>query len=444
MTWILNENCRQVLRRLHAVPERQRRRHRRRRRRRHQRAVVHDGAGVDGPAPAPAVAVGLRPRRHAAASSCATSAGSSASAPASRRCTAWTTTHGDDAPQGRREEDLASYCMVGCVEPNIHGKMSQWSDGGHYNFGAAVQFALDDGRNWADGRQLGVPTGPSAGLRRLRGVQGRRQGAAAPLHPRTSPSPTSSRRRGTPSSCPSRSRRRWSRAASRAARDIVDGGALYNAGPAFIGTGVADLADSLAAVKKLVYDEQRADHGRARRPARDGLRRRRRRPPDADQPRAEVRQRRRGGRRAGARVHRLRRRRGRRRTTACSAARSSTASTRCRRTCRTARWWARCPPAGAPGRPLADGCSPFHGYDTTGPTAAIKSVAAIDHERHTAGTLLNVKLNPRAASRTTAVSTTWPPSSARSSTWAATTSSSTSSTGDTLRAAQDDPEQYRA
>ena len=37
--------------------------------------------------------------------------------------------------------------------------MSQWSDGGHYNFGAAVQFALDDGRNWVDGRQLGAPTG---------------------------------------------------------------------------------------------------------------------------------------------------------------------------------------------------------------------------------------------------------------------------------------------
>jgi formate C-acetyltransferase len=43
---------------------------------------------------------------------------------------------------------------------------------------------------------------------------------------------------------------------------------------------------------------------------------------------------------------------------------------------------------------LGDGCSPFHGYDTLGPTAVIKSVTRIDHARHTAGTLLNMKLSP--------------------------------------------------
>ena len=48
--------------------------------------------------------------------------------------------------------------------------------------------------------------------------------------------------------------------------------------------------------------------------------------------------------------------------------------------------------------PLADGCSPFQGYDTNGPTAAMKSVAKIDHPKHTAGTLLNMKLNPELVS----------------------------------------------
>jgi choline trimethylamine-lyase len=44
--------------------------------------------------------------------------------------------------------------------------------------------------------------------------------------------------------------------------------------------------------------------------------------------------------------------------------------------------------------PLADGCSPSHGYDRRGPSAAMCSVARIHHDRHTAGTLLNMKLNP--------------------------------------------------
>ena len=48
--------------------------------------------------------------------------------------------------------------------------------------------------------------------------------------------------------------------------------------------------------------------------------------------------------------------------------------------------------------PLADGCSPYQGYDTRGPTAGMKSVAKIDHAKHTAGTLLNMKLNPELVS----------------------------------------------
>ena len=61
--------------------------------------------------------------------------------------------------KGIPEGDARHYCMGGCVEPGVHGRLSQWSDGGHYNFGAAMQFALDNGRSWADGRRLGIPTG---------------------------------------------------------------------------------------------------------------------------------------------------------------------------------------------------------------------------------------------------------------------------------------------
>ena len=35
-------------------------------------------------------------------------------------------------------------------------------------------------------------------------------------------------------------------------RDIIDGGVKYNIGPGLESTGVADLADSMAAVKKFV------------------------------------------------------------------------------------------------------------------------------------------------------------------------------------------------
>lgn len=52
-------------------------------------------------------------------------------------------------------------------------------------------------------------------------------------------------------------------------------------------------------------------------------------------------------------------------------------------------------PSGRPAStPLNDGISPANGFDTNGPTAILKSVAAINHEKATNGTLLNMKLHP--------------------------------------------------
>jgi formate C-acetyltransferase len=46
------------------------------------------------------------------------------------------------------------------------------------------------------------------------------------------------------------------------------------------------------------------------------------------------------------------------------------------------------------GAPLSEGVSPVQGHDRSGPTAAARSVAKLDHAR-TNGTLLNMKLDPQ-------------------------------------------------
>ena len=46
------------------------------------------------------------------------------------------------------------------------------------------------------------------------------------------------------------------------------------------------------------------------------------------------------------------------------------------------------------GKALADGCSPNGGTDQEGPTSVLKSVSKINHEVHTSGTLLNMRLDP--------------------------------------------------
>jgi formate C-acetyltransferase len=47
------------------------------------------------------------------------------------------------------------------------------------------------------------------------------------------------------------------------------------------------------------------------------------------------------------------------------------------------------------GAPLAEGCSPSHGADTHGPTAVFKSVSKLDTGRITGGVLLNQKVTPQ-------------------------------------------------
>jgi len=46
------------------------------------------------------------------------------------------------------------------------------------------------------------------------------------------------------------------------------------------------------------------------------------------------------------------------------------------------------------GTPLSDGCSPAQGTDVNGPTAAIKSVANLEHINLAQGTIFNVKMHP--------------------------------------------------
>ena len=60
---------------------------------------------------------------------------------------------GISAPEAR------NWCIVGCVEPNLPGKLSQWSSSGHYNLASAVEFALTDGVHLKSGRRLGLQTG---------------------------------------------------------------------------------------------------------------------------------------------------------------------------------------------------------------------------------------------------------------------------------------------
>jgi len=168
--------------------------------------------------------------------------------------------HNDDVAikmillKGTSVEDARNYSLVGCVEPYAPGKMSQWTDGGHYNFAESVEFALTSGRSLIHNRQLGPKTGDPRKMSFDEFKEATKKHLAyfikhiavacyitEKLHAELTPYPYIS---SLIDNCLEKG------------KDITVGGARYTVGPAFIGTGTADYADSLSAIRKFVYEDK--------------------------------------------------------------------------------------------------------------------------------------------------------------------------------------------
>jgi formate C-acetyltransferase len=294
--------------------------------------------------------------------------------------------------KGVTTEEARDWCLVGCVEPNLPGKLHQWSDYGHYNFGSAIEFALFNGEHLLSGRRLGLETGDpnefetfeefeaavmaqlSEELRHI-AVQGH---VTEALHRELLPCPLAS---SLMLDCIDNG------------ADLLRGGARYKRGPGTLGIGLSDGANSLAAVKKLVYDEQRLTMDELREALRadfEGYEEVRdlciaapKYGNDDDEVDRYVRD----------FAHLV--------VTEHEKYATLTGGTM------MPSWYpvssnvpqgmtvAALPSGRKAGKPLADGVSPNQGTDRLGPTAVLRSVGKFQHEDLDGGTLLNVKFEPQ-------------------------------------------------
>jgi pyruvate formate-lyase/glycerol dehydratase family glycyl radical enzyme len=154
--------------------------------------------------------------------------------------------------QGISRTDAVNYAIVGCVELTTHGNNLGWSDAAMFNLVKALELALNDGQCLLTGKQLGPKTGTLADFQRYEDVEGaltaqidfffEKMIAACEkveeIHQRLLPSALLS---SVIDDCFEKG------------RDVTRGGAHYNL------SGIqaiqpANLADSLAALKKLVFE----------------------------------------------------------------------------------------------------------------------------------------------------------------------------------------------
>jgi formate C-acetyltransferase len=297
--------------------------------------------------------------------------------------------------RGLAREDARDYAMIGCVEPQCGGKTEGWHDAAFFNLAKIVELAMNDGVCPACNKQLGPKTGHATSFTtfeqfkeaytkqmehfvRLLAIA---DNAVDLTHARNMPLPFLS---CMVENCIGRG------------KSLQEGGAIYNfTGPQ--GVGVANAGDSLAAVKKLVFEDKALTMEQLKKAV------------DANFEGTE-----------GEAIRQMLLNRapkyGNDIDYVDQLARES-AMIYCREVDkyhnpRGGQFQPGLYPASAnvpmggavmatpDGRkahtPLADGVSPSGGLDQSGPTASALSVAKLDHAEASNGTLLNMKFHPNA------------------------------------------------
>lgn len=284
------------------------------------------------------------------------------------------------------------WAPIGCVEAQLAGRHYQWSSAGHYNLGSAVEFTLTNGIHLKSGKRLGIESGDPlefktfddfkkalyAQLRNLLKNFSIQQNVLEELHYRYLPNPVASM---------------FTVGCLESGKDLTHGGAEFNTGPGMNGNGVADFIDSVAAVKKLVFDEGRVsmaelvDAVKSDFEGREGLRRLLvkgapkwgNNEEGADEIMREM---------CAVLIEEIGSYRGKLGNAKLPALYPVSSNVP------QGMSVSALPSGRKAGKPLADGCSPSQGQDKKGPTAILQSLGKLPHECIDGGTLLNIKLTP--------------------------------------------------
>lgn len=155
---------------------------------------------------------------------------------------------------GYEPEDARDWNNCGCVVPHYR-KTGEWTAAVNVNFGSALEYALNEGKSRMTGEQMGLPEKPNREFVSYEEVEKAfyRQFAnlckhsviatieAQKLHQEMVPRPFLS-------SC--------IESCLETGKDLSQGGAKYNVGPVITGIGLAVASNSLAVIKKLVFEDR--------------------------------------------------------------------------------------------------------------------------------------------------------------------------------------------
>lgn len=153
-------------------------------------------------------------------------------------------------------EDARDYCLMGCVEPQKSGRLYQWTSTGYTQWPICIELVLNGGVPLWYGQQVCPDLGPisqydtyekfdNAVKEQIKYITKWTSVATVisqKVHRDYAPKPLMSM---------------LYEGCMESGRDVSAGGAMYNFGPGVVWSGLATYTDSMAAIKKLVFEDKK-------------------------------------------------------------------------------------------------------------------------------------------------------------------------------------------
>jgi len=170
--------------------------------------------------------------------------------------------HFDDAhikmmlAKGVSIEDARDYCLMGCVEPQKSGRLYQWTSTGYTQWPICIELVLNRGVPLWYGKQVTPDLGDLSQYKTFEDFDRAVKEQIKYITKWTSVATVISQRVHR-ELAPKPLMSILYEGCMEKGKDVSAGGAMYNFGPGVVWTGLATYVDSMAAIKKLVFDEKK-------------------------------------------------------------------------------------------------------------------------------------------------------------------------------------------
>lgn len=170
--------------------------------------------------------------------------------------------HFDDAhikmmlAKGVSIEDARDYCLMGCVEPQKSGRLYQWTSTAYTQWPICIELVLNHGVPLWYGKQVCPDFGDISQYKTYEQFDDAVKRMIQYVTKWTSVATVISQRVHK-DIVPKPLMSIMYEGCMEKGKDVSSGGAMYNFGPGVVWSGLATYADSMAAIKKLVFDDKK-------------------------------------------------------------------------------------------------------------------------------------------------------------------------------------------